>query len=401
MRLVLEWHPQGAYGGRSVLVYGQALGAAGSPAEARDLFTGFLRKFPSSALAPDLGLAVARTWQQEGRWAEASAEYGRWIGAHDADHPARGQAVYEWAWSAHRAGDEEGAFERFSQFLRDFALHPLAPSALFWVADMHFRQGRYDVAESEYQRVYQNTNWPGSALKLQARMMAGRSAFRRAGYRDARAYFTELINLAPTNAPPELLPEAYFALGDAIRQGAEADKAVTGLAEAIVAYSKIPQQHPQSSLVPLAWGEIGNCHFQLAKADPKQHDLAIAAFTQVVGSAAPVAARSQAEVGVAMCLEAKAALPGVTNRTALQIEALERYLRVVEGGNLKPGEEAEMFWVERAGATGALLAEQLQRWEVAERLYTRLMDLVPLLRVKYEVRRDRVRQARASADAAG
>jgi TolA-binding protein len=398
MELVLELHPQGPFGDRSLLVYGQVLSEAGRPVEARQLFTDFLQRFPSSGLAPDLGLSVARTWQQEGNWAEASAEYERWILAHDADHPSRGQAAYELAWSAHRAGDEARAFERFNDFLAEFPLHSLAPSALNWVADYHFRQGRYDLAESEYQRIYQNTNWPASDLKLHSRMMAGRSAFRRTSYREARGYFTELINrVAGTNAPAGLLPEAYFALGDAIRHGSDADKVLASLAEAIVAYSKIPQSHPESSLVPLAWGEIGNCHFQLAKADANQYDLAIAAYTNVVDSMAPVAVRSQAEVGIAMCLEAQAALPGVTNRTGLQIEALERYLRVTEGGNLEAGEEAELFWVERAGAAGALLAEQLQRWEVAENLYARLMDLIPSLRSKYEIRRDRVRQARASA----
>lgn len=397
MRLVLEWFPQGKFGDRSVLVFGQALSTAGKPAEARQLFTDFLQKFPSSQLAPDLGLAVARTWQQEGNWAEASVEYERWIEAHDADHPSHGQAAYELAWSAHRAGDDMRAFEGFNDFLREFPLHPLAPSALHWVADYHFRQSRYDLAESEYQRIYLNTNWPPSELKLHARMMAGRSAFRRTSYREARAYFTELINVAPTNAASGLLPEAYFALGDAIRYGADADKVLGSLAEAIVAYSKITQSYPESALVPLAWGEIGNCHFQLAKADTKQYDLAVAAYRNVVGTNAPVAARSQAEVGWAMCLEAKAALPGVTNRTALQVEALQHYLRVTEGGNLQPGEEAELFWVERAGAAGALLAEQLQRWEVAENLYGRLMDLIPSLRAKYEMRRDRVRQARAEA----
>jgi len=399
MGLVLELYPRGAFGDRSLLVFGQALGEAGKPAEARQLFTDFLQKSPSSGLAPDLGLAVARTWQQEGNWAEASAEYERWIRAHDADHPSRGQAAYELAWSAHRAGDEARAFERFNDFLNEFPLHSLAPSALHWVADYHFRRGRYDLSESEYQRIYQNTNWPTWELKLHARMMAGRSAFRRTSYREARAYFTELINkvAANTNAPAGLLPEAYYALGDAIRQGSDADKVLASMAEAIVAYSKIPSGHPESLLVPLAWGEIGNCHFQLAKADAKQYDLAIAAYTNVVDSAAAVAVRSQAEVGIAMCLEAKAALPGVTNRTALQGEALQRYLRVTEGGNLEAGEEAELFWVERAGAAGALLAEQLQRWEVAENLYVRLMNLIPSLRGKYEIRRDRVRQARASS----
>lgn len=394
MGMVLQLYPQSYFGDRAVMVFGQALGEAGRPEDARKLFTEFLQKFPSSSLAPELGLAMARTWQQEGDWANAAAEYDRWLKAHGADHPARGQAMYELAWSAHRSGDEGRALEGFQGFLERFPKHALAPAALHWVADYHFRRGMYDLAEGEYQQIYMNTNWPSSELKLRAWMMAGRSAYRQSNYKDARGYFTDLINRVGTNAPAGLLPEAYFALGDSFRLGADADKILEGFGEAIKAYTKIPQNHPESSLVPLAWGEIGNCHFQLATVDVKQYDMAVAAYTNAMVMTAAVAVRSQAEVGLAMCLEAKALLPGATNRSGMQVRALEHYLRVTEGGNLQAGEEADVLWVERAGGAGAALAEQMKRWEVAERLYDRLVELVPVMRAKYEARRERARQAR-------
>jgi TolA-binding protein len=401
MRLVLEWYPQSYFGDRSLLWFGQALGAAGRPAEARRLFSEFLRKFPTSPLVPELGLALARTWQHEGNWEAAAAEYERWMKAH-AEHPSRGQAAYEQAWSMHRSGQEGLAFQQFTNFVAQFPRHALAPSALHWVADHHYRRGRFDLAESEYQRVYQNTNWPVTDLTYHARMMAGRSAYRRTSYREARGYFTELINSLGTNAPAGMLPEAYFLLGDTIRAGADADRLLTSLAEAIVAYSKIPQNHPESSLVPLAWGEIGNCHFQLGMADAKQYDLAMAAYTNVLQSAqADVAARSQAEAGLAMSLERKAALPTATDRSALLTAALGHYLRITEGGNLREGEVADRFWVERAGSAAAQLAEQLQRWDVAEALYRRLLDLAPPLAAKYQARWDRLRQARAATGGVG
>jgi len=401
MRLVLEWYPQSYFGDRSLLWYGQTLGAAGKPAEARQLFSEFLRKFPSSPQAPELGLAVARTWQQEGNWAEAAAEYDRWMKAH-AEHPSRGQAAYEQAWSMHRSGQEDLAFQEFSNFVTQYPRHALAPAAVHWVADYHYRRGRFDLAESEYQRIYQNTHWPVTELTYHARMMAGRAAYRRTSYREARNYFTDLINLLGTDAPAGLVPEAYFALGDTIRAGADADRLLTSLTEAIVAYSRIPQNHPESPLVPLAWGEIGNCHFQLGTADVKQYDLAMAAYTNVIQSVqADAAARSQAEVGLAMSMERKAALPTASDRSALLTAALGHYLRVTEGGNLRPGEEADRFWVERAGSAAAQLAEQLQRWDVAEALYRRLLDLAPPLAAKYRARWDRLRQAREGSGGAG
>jgi TolA-binding protein len=395
MGLVLEWYPQSYFGDRSLLWFGQALGAAGKPAEARRLFSEFLRKFPSSPLVPELGLAMARTWQQEGNWEAAAAEYERWMKAH-AEHPSRGQAAYEQAWSMHRSGQDGLAFQQFTNFVVQFPRHALAPSAVHWIADHHYRRGRFDLAESEYQRIYQNTNWPVTDLTYHARMMAGRSAYRRTSYREARAYFTDLINTLGTNAPAGMLPEAYFALGDTIRAMADADRLLTSLAEAIVAYSKIPQNHPGSPLTPLAWGEIGNCHFQLGTADTKQYDLAMAAYTNVLQSVqADVAARSQAEMGLAMSLERKAALPTATDRSALLTAALGHYLRITEGGNLREGEVADRFWVERAGSAAAQLAEQLQRWDVAEALYRRLLDLAPPLAAKYQARWDRLRQTRS------
>jgi TolA-binding protein len=392
MGMILAWYPESYFGDRSVLVFGQALGGQGHPAEARRLFTEYLSKFPTSGQSAELGLAVARTYQQEGKWDEAVTEFQRWLDDHP-EHASRGQAGYELAWSTYRAGDAGRAFERFTGFLSTFPLHSRAPDALHWVADYHFVQGRFDQAEREYQRIYQNTNWPASELTFHARVMAGRSAFRRMSYRDARAYFTELIN---TNCPPGLLPEAYFLLGDTIRAGADATNLLASLGEAIVAYSKIPQNHPESRFVPLAWGEIGNCHYQLGSADSKQYDLALAAYTNVMASVrADVTARSQAAVGVAQTLERKAMLPSGGDRNALLTEALAQYLAVTEGKNLREGELADLFWVERAGSAGAALAEQLQRWEVAEGLYRRLIELAPPLREKYALRLQRLQQLRA------
>jgi TolA-binding protein len=302
----------------------------------------------------------------------------------------------------HRSGQQDLAFQQFSNFVTQYPRHALAPAAVHWVADYHYRRGRFDLAEREYQRIYQNTNWPVTELTYHSRMMAGRAAYRRTSYREARNYFTELINLMGTNAPAGLVPEAYFALADTIRAGADADRLLTSLTEAIVAYSRIPQNHPDSPLVPLAWGEIGNCHFQLGTADVKQYDLAMAAYTNVIHSAqADVAARSQAEVGLAMSMERKAALPTASDRSALLTAALGHYLRVTEGGNLRPGEEADRFWVERAGSAAAQLAEQMQRWDVADGLYRRLLDLAPPLAAKYRARWDRLRQVREGPGAVG
>jgi TolA-binding protein len=316
--------------------------------------------------------------------------YESWLEAHP-DHPLRGQARYELAWSMGRAGDEARAFQQFTNFLASFPRHERAQDAQYWVASYHFSQDRFDLAESGYQRVFQDTNWPPSEVTFRARMMAGRSAYRRTSYREARTYFLDLIN---TNCPVHLLPEAYFLLGHTIRDGAAATNKLGSLVPAIDAYSRVPMNYPESPWVPLAWLEVGNCRLQLATEDDEQYDDALAAYTNVLASAlADVAARSQAEVGMAICLEKKAALaPTTAERSALLTVALAHYLNVTEGGNLRDGENADLFWVERAASGGGQLAEQLRRWEVAERLYLRFKESVPQFRDKYEARLQQLRR---------
>jgi hypothetical protein len=116
---------------------------------------------------------------------------------------------------------------------------------------------------------------------------------------------------------------------------------------------------------------------------------------------ADVALRSEAEVGMAKVLEKRAAGASAVDRAGLQAEALARYLAVTEGGNLRPGESADAVWVERAGLGGAVLAEEMQRGDVAEKLYLRLMDLAPPLKQKFQFRLDQMRARRTQAEGAG
>ncbi|MCL4181713.1 MAG: hypothetical protein KJ072_28750, partial [Verrucomicrobia bacterium] len=226
-----------------------------------------------------------------------------------------------------------------------------------------------------------------------ARLMAGRAAFFRQGYNDARSYFTNLIRdpLCPTN----MLPEAYFELGNTIMS--EKPSGTTNQLEryldAIVVFRKIPQLFPESPFAPLAWGQIGNCHLQLATADPAQLDRATEAYTNALASpVAGVSARGNAELGLATVFEKRAARAPEAEKKPFLDEALRRYLYVFEGGQLREGETADPALLKEAALAAARLAEEQGRWEVAASVYGRLMELLPPMRGIAEARLQRIQQ---------
>ena len=121
----------------------------------------------------------------------------------------RPQADYALARANYQAGNETNAFVLFTNFVAQFPTNELAPLAQWWVADHYFRLGgtNYVDAERNYQMLYQNTNWQGSPLvytnlAYQARLMAGRAAMGRQGYKDAIDHFTSLTS--DTNCPLDL-----------------------------------------------------------------------------------------------------------------------------------------------------------------------------------------------------
>src|SRR5262249_48504659 len=202
--------------------------------------------------------------------------------------------------------NEPKAFELFTNFVAQFPTNALAPQAQYWVAAYYYRLGgtNYDKAEENFQNVYQNTNWPASELSFRARMMAGQAAYMRQGYKDAANYFKSLIAL---NRPSPLIPQAYFALADTYMSSAGAvlglTNALDGYKEALGVLERIPREYPANPLAPLAWGQMGICHLQLAAADTNHYEHAARSFTNALKSeVADAKCRSIAEIGLAKVL---------------------------------------------------------------------------------------------------
>ncbi len=222
--------------------------------------------------------------------------------------------------------------------------------------------------------------------------MAARAAVARLGFADAVSYLTDLIN--DTNCPPNLVPQALFELGDArAAEPAETNRPLANFDQAIQAFSNLRQFHPTNELSLLALGRIGDCYLQLATRDPTRLESAAQAYGEVLTNRlAGVAARSQAECGLALVLDTQARRKANADQVPARKLALQHYLNVVYEKNLRDGESADPFWVKKAGLEAARLAEELQLWEQAALLYDRLVKLLPPLAPSLESRIQKARE---------
>ena len=378
---ILAWFPQGFHTERATLLAGQAISRRGNPAAARDLFARFAQRAPEAQLLPRINLALALTYEQEDKLPEAIQEYTRWLGRYP-NSTARPQAEYSLALDWSLSGNQTNAFMLFTNFVARFPTNELTPLALWWIGSHHFNNGAYLDAERTFKLIF-DTNFPPSELSYPARMMAGRAAFLTlADWGDAIKYFTNLINDA--RCPADLRLHAMFAYGDTL-MSQESTNRVEDYATAIQVFGRICQEYPTNRQVFLAYGQKANCHLQWAALTHQYDDLtnAFLAYQHVIDMTnADVNARSMALVGQAIVLQKQAEQKTGPEKKALLDSSLNKYLSVFYGKNLREGEQAESFWVKKAGLDLAgLLTEsgEVQDRQRALRVYERLKKLLPVL----------------------
>ncbi len=190
----------------TVYFYGQALALAGRKAEARKVFGDFLKTFPNSPLCPDVQFAEARTFSAEGEWNLALTKEEQWL-AIFTNHPLRADVEFQRASLYDKAGNASNAFQLFTNFVAQFPLHPLAPAAQNWVGDYYYNQEEWPLAEQNYQKVFQNTNWHSSPFYYESRLMAAKTAFFRQDYSGAQSYLMSIIK-EEAGSPPDLRCQA-------------------------------------------------------------------------------------------------------------------------------------------------------------------------------------------------
>jgi TolA-binding protein len=381
LQKILDLFPDGFAGDRCLFLSGEGFARRQDTARARELFADFERRFPGSPLLPEVRLAVARTYEQEKKWMEAIGNYNGWISTFT-NGSALPQAEFCRARDNYMAGQQANALMLFTNFVAQFRTNELAPQAQWWIGDYYFNLGDFLSAEKNYQLLFQN--WPKSELAYQARMQAGRAAVARQNFTDAIFYFTNLT-LNP-DCPPRLQVQATFAYGDALVSQVSTNK-TADWNDAIGVFNHILLNYGTNEHTVPAWGMIGKCYLQLAARDPAKYDDAVTNYQRLIESPhADIAARSQAAVGLGIIAEKQAEQKNGTGQNArdLYARALNNYMDVLVGNNLRDGETRNPYWVKEAGLGAARMAEKLQDWTQAVKIYKRLDELLPVYHATWE-----------------
>ena len=390
LQRVLALYPRSLDTARAVLLTGQEISRRGDLAGARRMYQDFAKTAPDASLLPELQLAVAATYEQEKKWAEAIAQYDSWL-ASFTNHSARARAEYYRAWASFQAGRETNALTAFANFVVRFPTNELAPLAQWWVADYYYRAGDPVEAERNYQLLFRNTNWPPSELTYRAQLMAGLAAAAHQGWGAAKGYFTNLYN--NTNGPSlDLRVQALFEYGQTLMRlvvPGEANR-LANCEEATRVFGRICDEHPTNRLAVRAWGEKANCYLQWALARQQYDSLtnALNAYQRVIDSPqADLSTRSEAKVGQAIVLGKWAEQKAGAEQTALLKQAYSNCLDVFYGRILRDDENLDAFWTKEAGVRAFDLAEELQAWSQMANIYVRLTNSVwPQLPAPYQRR---------------
>jgi TolA-binding protein len=394
MAQILKIYPLNNVAEKGILLVGEGLSSGlGQPEQARALFQRFEQVFPNSEQLPEVEWAVARTYEQQSNWVQAISSYDFWV-RRFSGNTNMAAVKYARAWANFEGGRETNAFLLFTNFLSEYPSNAvMTPVVEWWLGDYYSGKEDWQNAERNYELVFQFT--PSSYLTDPAILMAGRAAMGRQGYEDAKTYF--LMLMAETNCPPQLpIPEwmalraqAWFAYGDVMMQEPSADPntPLTNYLLAIQYFEDVYKEFPDSEQAALAWGEIGDCYFQLAGQSPHYYGDATNAYAQVIASpAALITERSQAQVGVGLVCEKQAALTNGMQQTALFRAALDNYLDVFFGNNLRNGETADPLWVKKAGLQALPLIESLGTSD-PDKFIDQMEIVLPQLRDSLEKRR--------------
>lgn len=397
MQKLVEQYPADDLTSSAVLLLGHAHNRLGNSQTARSVFETFTNTFTNSVLLPEVRLEIAKTYEQQNLINEAISALKGWFGTYggQTNVPASlvARASFDLARLSYRAKPDTNAVSLLADFCAKFPDNPNVALAQYLIGEYYFSQGDYGKAELQFQNraILQNTNPAMREIAYRARLMAGRAAVARQSYRSARDHFDWIITNGPlyvatSPIPISIVAEAYLFRGDTFTlepAGGETNN-LARFGEAINAFSKITDNWPTNELAYVAWGRIGECHLQLATQDAKRYEMAAEAFNKVIQSPASIAVRSQAEFELGVVREKQAVLLAEGERQPVLSQAMDHYLRILYGRNLRAGETPDPYWVKRAGLAAVELAESQNKADVAIGVCRRLLTEMPALRPRLE-----------------
>lgn len=372
--------------GEAILLLSRSLVNQGNAAQARSLIEGLGKG--QERVIPELDLALAESHLAEGNWTNALTLHQAWIGKHS-KHESVGKVEFNLGWLYHQSGQEERAFQVYTNYVVQYSKNPLTQAAQDWVAGYYFRNGDVVNAELAYQRVFQNTNFPSSEITWRAQLMAGRVAQARQGWNEAHRYFEGLIQ--QKGIPSEIEAEAFYALGDLTIAEDAKGSVMERFGNAINIFEKLTQRFPESRFVPLAWGRIADCHAQLAGTDKKRYDMAINFYGKVLGHPnVDISAKSAAQFGLAVVTEAKARRKVPVEKKDVE-ESLKAFLRLAYvDGFVAEGQDPDPFWTAKAIIEAGRILEELGEKTKASEIFKRGGELLPGYRKQFAGRIQRL-----------
>jgi TolA-binding protein/predicted negative regulator of RcsB-dependent stress response len=398
---ILAWFPIGGYGEESLRLLGEDASSRKTnyPA-ARAVFQRLLDKYPGTPLWPEIQLAIARTYEQEGNWPIAFNIYTNLEASPAfATNALRPQLDFSLALACGKAALESNALVRMSNFVARFPADTNAALAQNWIGNYHMDHGNYLDADLAYQELCNLKKYPNPPAYLvwQARLMAGRAAL---AHEDLAGASNDFYSVrSDTNAPAALVAQARFQFGYTVFQQFQHEHTNESLLKtAINALSEVTTTNssPTNTLTGLAYGQLGSCY--LAWADLNKSTTNTSEYTNAIARAiqmfqsllqdtndspVDVTARSQGEFGLGLIAE----------RQNQPQEALRHYCNVLYDTDTR---HADPAWVKDAGVKAAALFEAQKDWAGAEKVYRRIQEVVPSLGPEMQKNIDRVKAAAQS-----
>lgn len=139
----------------------QMLMSAGTPQELENVVS----KYSSTPTAPVALLNLAKTWFNDGDYAQARAQYDRFLKKYK-NHDMRPAAELGLAYCTEAGGDFNGAATQFAAFAEKYSKNFLQPQALLSVARCMEQAGRIDEARivlEDFLAEKAGTSWAGAA----------------------------------------------------------------------------------------------------------------------------------------------------------------------------------------------------------------------------------------------
>jgi TolA-binding protein len=373
-REIFDRFPVSGFGEQSLLLLGEN---SATTRTARATFEELLEKYPGTGLGPEVQLAIARTYEQEGDWSNAFNSYTNLEDSPGfASNALRPRVEFSLALDCAKAGLESNALARMSNVVSLTNLFPgdfNEALAQNWIGNFHMNHGNYSDADYAFQELANPKFFPKAGdLAWEALLNAGRAAF---SHQDLPGASNDFYLVAmDTNAPARFQAEGQFQLGYTDFQLWEHNRTNEILLTAAMTFlKKVTDSNPSNFLATLAVGQLGNCYLEWAdlnKTNVNYYTNAIRLFNTVLLNTndlpADITARSQAEYGLGLIAE----------RQDQTQEALRHYCNVVFDTDT---EHADPYWVKEAGVKAAALCEAQKDGPGAIRVYRKVQEVVPSL----------------------